>query len=85
MYKDLEIEIEKIWGMKTTTVPVVNWGFWACQEWNRKLHSFGKIPGNIRVTRLQKTVVLGTAHILLKEDPIHQVIQQTYDCPRFMD
>ena len=26
----------------------------------------GKIPGNIKVTELQKTVLLGTAHILTR-------------------
>jgi len=50
-YKDLEIEIEKTWGMKTTTAPVI-------------IAAFGKIPGNISITKLQKTVLLGTAHIL---------------------
>jgi len=40
----------------------------------------GKIPGNIRITELQKTVLLGTAQI-----SIHQVIQQTYECPRLTD
>ena len=29
----------------------------------------GKIPGNIRITDLQKTVLLGTAHILRRHYP----------------
>ena len=37
-YKDLEIEIEKTWGMKTITVSVIIGAFRACQEGNRKLH-----------------------------------------------
>ena len=38
-YKDLEIEIEKTWGMKTTTVPVIIGAFGLeGQEGNRKLH-----------------------------------------------
>ena len=54
-YKDLENEIEKMWGMKTTTVPVVKKGI---------ENYIGKIPGNIRVTELQKTILLGTGCIL---------------------
>ena len=63
-YKDLEIEIEKMWGMKTTTVSVVIGAFGLVKK---GIENFiGKIPGNIRVTELQKTVLLGTAHILRK-------------------
>ena len=61
-YKDLEIEIEKMWGMKTTTVSVVIGAFGLVKK---GIENFiGKIPGNIRVTELQKTVLLGTTHIL---------------------
>ena len=63
-YKDLEIEIEKMWGMKTTTVSVVIGAFGLVKK---GIENFiGKIPGNIRVTELQKTVLLGTAHMLRK-------------------
>ena len=61
-YKDLEIEIEKTWGMKTTTVPVIIGVFGLVKK--RTENYIGKIPGNIRITELQKTVLLGTAHIL---------------------
>ena len=55
-YKDLEIEIEKMWGMKTTTVSVVIGAFGLVKK---GIENFiGKIPGNIRVTELQKTVLL---------------------------
>ena len=61
-YKDLEIEIEKMWGMKTTTVSVFIGAFGLVKK---GIENFiGKIPGNIRVTELQKTVLLGTTHIL---------------------
>jgi len=72
-YKDLEIEIEKTLGMKTTTVPVIIGSFGLVKKGTE--NCIGKIPGNIRITELQKTVLLGTAHIL--EDHIHRVIQQT--------
>ena len=61
-YNDLEIEIEKTWGMKSTTVPVIIGAFGLVKK--RKENYIGKIPGNIRITELQKTVLLGTAHIL---------------------
>ena len=60
-YKDI-IEIEKTWGMKTTTVPVIIGAFGLVKK--RTENYIGKIPGNIRITDLQKTVLLGTAHIL---------------------
>ena len=61
-YKDLEIEIEKTWGMKTTAVPVIIGALGLVKK--RIENYIGKIPGNIRITELQKTVLLGTAHIL---------------------
>ena len=61
-YKDLEIEIEKAWGMKTTTVPVIIGALGLVKKGTENY--IGKIPGNIRITELQKIVLLGTAHIL---------------------
>ena len=61
-FKDLEIEIEKTWGLKTTTVPVIIGAFGLVKKETENY--IGKIPGNIRITELQKTVLLGTAHIL---------------------
>ena len=61
-YKNLENEIEKMWGMKTTTVPVVIGAFKLVKKGIENY--IGKIPGNIRVTELQKTILLGTACIL---------------------
>jgi len=60
-YKDLEIEIEKTWGMKTVTVPVIIGAFRLVKK--RTENYIGKIPGNIRKTELQKIVLLGTACI----------------------
>ena len=81
-HKDLEIELEKTWGLKTT-VPVI---IGALGVVKKGIESYiGKIPGNIRIAELQKTVFLGTAHTAhTKEDSIHQIIQQTYNCPRLM-
>jgi len=54
--------VEKTWGMKTTTVPVIIGAFELVKK--RIENYIGKIPGNIRITELQKIVLLGTAHIL---------------------
>ena len=60
-YEDLEIEIERMWRMKTTTVPVV------LEAIKKGTEQFIKnIPGNIRLQELQKATLLGTAHILRK-------------------
>ena len=54
--KDLEIEIERMWGMKATTIPVV-------------IGALGLIKKgleNIKISELQKTALLGTSRILRK-------------------
>ena len=60
-YKDLETEIKKTWGMKTTTVPVIIGALGLVKKGTENY--IGKIPRNIGITELQKTVLLGTAHI----------------------
>ena len=61
-YKDLEIQIEKTWGMKTTTVPVIIGTVGLVKKGTENY--IGKIPDNIRITELMKTVLLVTARIL---------------------
>ena len=52
-------------GNENNSCPSGYWGFRTFQEGNRKLRC--QIPGgNIRVTELQKTVLLGTARIVKK-------------------
>ena len=46
----------------TTTVPVIIGALGLVKKGTENY--IGKIPGNIRITELQKTVRLGTAHIL---------------------
>ena len=60
--KDLEIEIEKTRGMKTTTAPVIIGAFVLVRKGTQDY--IGKIPGNMRIKELQNTVLLGTDHIL---------------------
>ena len=61
-YKDLKIEKEKTWGMKTTTAPVIIGALGFVKK--GKENYIGKNPGNIRITELQKTFLTGTAYIL---------------------
>ncbi|KAJ8024707.1 hypothetical protein HOLleu_34687 [Holothuria leucospilota] len=63
-YKDLEIEICRMWQMKTETVPVVVGALGMCKKgMNAYLN---KLPGQIDMNLVQKTALLGTAHILRK-------------------
>ena len=63
-YKDLEIEITKMWGLKTITVPVVIGALEVVKKGIEK-HT-DKIPGKINITELQKIALLGSSHILRK-------------------
>ena len=63
-YKDLTIEIQRMWNVKTKVIPVT------VGETGTISKSFRKYVSNIRgkpeVKDLQKTAILGTAHILRK-------------------
>ena len=63
-YKHLEIEITKMWGVKTITVPVVI-GALAVIKKGIENH-INKIPRNINITEMQKMTLLGSSHILRK-------------------
>ena len=60
--KYLEIEIEKMWGMNTTTISVIIGALGLVKKGMEKYIS--KIPGNISIQEAQKCVLLGTAHAL---------------------
>ena len=63
-YKDLEIDIDWVWGMKTTTVPVVIGALGLIKKGLEKY--IQKISCNIQIKDLQKITLLGTSHILRK-------------------
>ena len=63
-YKDLTIEIEHMLKVKTRVIPVIIGATGTISKSFRKYIS--NIPGNHEVKELQKTAVLGTAHILRK-------------------
>jgi hypothetical protein len=64
IYKELTLETQRMWNVKTKVIPVIISATGAISK------SFGKyvsnIPGNHEVKELQKTDILGTAHILRK-------------------
>ena len=61
-YKDLQIEVERRLGLKTTTVPVVMGTLGTIKK---DMESYSnKIPGNINIQELQKITLLSTAHLL---------------------
>ena len=63
-YKDLEVEITKMWGLKTITVPVVIGALGVVKKGIEK--HIDKIQGKINITELQKIALLGSSHILRK-------------------
>ena len=63
-YKDLTIEIQCMWNVKTKMIPVIIGATGTISKSFRKRVS--NIPGKHEVKELQKTAILGTAHILRK-------------------
>ena len=63
-YKDLPIEIQRMWNVKATVIPVIIGATGTISKSFRKYVS--NIPRNHEVKELQKTAILGTAHILRK-------------------
>ena len=63
-YKDLTIEIQRMWNVKTKVIPVIEGATGTISESFRKYVS--NIPGKHEVKELQKTAILGTAHIVRK-------------------
>ena len=63
-YKDLTIEIQRMWNVKTKVIPVIIGATGTVSKSFRKYVS--NIPGKHEVKELQKPYILGTAHILRK-------------------
>ena len=63
-YKDLTIEIQRVWNVKTKVIPVIIGATGTISKTFRKYVS--NIPGNHEVKELQKTAILGTAHLIRK-------------------
>jgi len=63
-YKDLTIEIQRMWKVKTKVIPVIIGATGTISKSFRKY--VNNIPGKHEVKELQKTAILDTAHILRK-------------------
>ena len=63
-YKDVTIEIQRMWNVKTKMIPVIIGASGTISKSFRKYVS--NIPGKHEVKKLQKTAILGTAHTLRK-------------------
>jgi hypothetical protein len=63
-YKDLTIEIQRMRNLKSRVIPVIIGATGTISKSFRKYVS--TLPGNHEVKELQKTAILGTAHILRK-------------------
>ena len=63
-YKDLEIEINRMWGMKTIVLPIVIGALGLIKKGTEKFTD--QVPGHISIPEIQKIALLGTAHILRK-------------------
>ena len=63
-YKDLEIEVTKMWHLKTITPPVVIGALGIMAKTAPNYVS--QIPGAPSLNELQKITLMGTAHILRK-------------------
>uniref|UniRef100_A0A0L8H581 Uncharacterized protein n=1 Tax=Octopus bimaculoides TaxID=37653 RepID=A0A0L8H581_OCTBM len=63
-YKDLETEIDKMWNLKTKTIPVVIGALGLIAKGADCY--IAQIPGNPKMAEIQKKMLIGTAHILRK-------------------
>ena len=63
-YKDLEIEVQRMWKMKTITVPVIVGALGMIKKGTQKF--LDRIPGDPQLQEIQKIVITSTAHILRK-------------------
>jgi hypothetical protein len=63
-YKDITIEIQRMWIVKARVITVIMGANGTISKSFRKYVS--NIPGNHNVKELQKTAILGTAHIIRK-------------------
>ena len=63
-YKDLTIQIQRMWNVKTKVIPVIIGATGTVSKSFRKYVS--NIPGKHDVKELPTTAILGTTHILQK-------------------
>ena len=63
-YKDLLKEIQRMWNVKANVIPIITG---ATGIVSKSLTQYlSNVPGKHEIKELQKTTILGTAHILRK-------------------
>ena len=63
-YKDIEIEVTKMWKLKTKIIPVVIGALGMIKKGTQNF--IDQIPGKLSLQEMQKIVLTNTAHILRK-------------------
>jgi hypothetical protein len=63
-YKNLSIEIQRMWNMKCFVIPVINGATGIVSKSFKKC--LETIPGQQPIDSLQRTAILGTSHIIRK-------------------
>ena len=63
-YKDLEIEISRMWGMEVINIPIIIGALGLMKKGIEK--NIKSLPGTMNIEQCQKTVILKTAHIVRK-------------------
>jgi hypothetical protein len=63
-YKSLYIEIQRMWNLKCTIIPVIIEATGIVTRTLRK--NLDAVPGKHSIDSLQKTAILGTSHIIRK-------------------
>ena len=63
-YKDLEIKIQRMWKLRTSTVPVIVGALGMVKKGCQK--HLDTIPGEPQLQEIQKIVLTSTTHILRK-------------------
>ena len=63
-YKNLCIEIQRMWNLKCTIIPVIIGATGIVTRRLRK--NLEAVPGKHSIDSLQKTAILGTSHIIRK-------------------
>jgi hypothetical protein len=69
-YKSLYIEIQRMWNLKCTIIPVITGATGIITRSLRK--NLEAVPGKHSIDSLQKTAILGTSHI--------QVLRKVLQC-----
>jgi len=61
-YRDLKIEIQRVWNVKSKVIPVI---IGATGTMSKSLRQYlSNRPGKYEIKELQKTAILSTAHLL---------------------